>query len=135
MTGLKYNNLFTNDCVVRGKVSGEPMVSTRQMEAFGDGNFSIDCLYVTHSRVFGDEAHRHSFAQYMCFFSANPTDTGDFDAEVEVYLGEEKEKHVITSPTIAYIPAGLPHGPIHFVRVGKPVLFLDIATVGKYSRL
>ena len=137
MTGQKYGKLFTHDCVIHAKISGPPMtmISTRQMEGFGDGNFSLDCFYVTHSRVFGDEPHRHSFAQYMGFLSSNPADTGEFDAEVEVYLGEEREKYVITSPTIVYIPAGLPHGPLNFARIGKPVLFLDVATVGSYSRL
>ncbi|MGD0660449.1 MAG: hypothetical protein ABSD38_20500 [Syntrophorhabdales bacterium] len=135
MTGTKYDNLFTNDCVVRSEVIGMSMITTRKMEGFGEGNFSMDCFYVTYSKVFGEAPHRHSFAQYMCFLSANPVDTGDFDAEVEVHLGDEGEKHVITSPTIAYIPAGLSHGPLNFARIGKPVLFLDIATVGKYSRL
>ena len=135
MADTKYDNLFTNDCVVRSEIFDMSMISTRKMERFGDGNFSMDCFYVTYSRVFGEKPHRHSFAQYMCFLSANPIDTGDFDAEVEVYLGDEGEKHVITSPTIAYIPAGLPHGPLNFARIAKPVLFLDIATVAKYSRL
>jgi len=135
MTGPKYDKLFTTDCMVRGEKSGEPMISTRQMAGFGDGNFSIDCFYVTYSRVFSEEPHSHSFAQYMCFLSANPVDPRDFDAEVEVYLGEEREKHVIASPTIVYIPAGLSHGPLNFARLSKPVLFLDVATVGTYSRL
>ncbi len=136
MTDTKYDNLFTTDCMFRSQIGGDfMMVSTRRLEGFGDGNFSMDCFYVTYPKVFGEGPHRHSFAQYMGFLSANPVDPGDFDAEVEVYLGDEGEKKVITSPTIAYIPAGLSHGPLNFARVGKPVLFLDIATVAKYSRL
>ena len=72
MTGTKYDNLFTNDCVVRSEIIGMSMISTRKMEGFGDGNFSMDCFYLTYSKVFGEKPHRHSFAQYMCFLRRTP---------------------------------------------------------------
>jgi hypothetical protein len=135
MTEKKYGGYLTRDCVVRSKVGDHLMMSTRQMESFGDGNFSIDCIYVTSPRLMIDKPHQHSFSQYLCFFSSNPDNVKEFDAEVEISLGEEGEKHIITSPTVAYIAAGLHHGPLNFVRIGKPVLFVDIALTGKYSRL
>lgn len=135
MTEMKYVRYLTRDCVVRGKVSNHLMMSTRQMESFGDGNFSIDCIYITSPRLMIDKPHQHGFTQYLCFFSSNPDDVNEFDAEVEISLGEEGEKHIITSPTVAYIAAGLHHGPLNFARIGKPVLFIDIAMTGRYSRL
>jgi hypothetical protein len=33
-----------------------------------------------------------------------------------------------------YLPAGLSHGPVTFKKVNKPVLFLDIAATGDYTR-
>ena len=81
------------------------------------------------------QPHKHEFPQYLHFFSANPDDGKDFDAEIEISLGEEQEKHIITEPTAVYVPAGLHHGPLNFARVTKPVLFLDIAVTGKYSRV
>jgi hypothetical protein len=81
------------------------------------------------------QSHQHEFDQYLCFFSLNPDDPNEFEAEIELSLGEELEKQIITTPTIAHVPAGLPHGPLHFVRVDKPMLFLDIAITGKYSRI
>ena len=50
-------------------------------------------------------------------------------------LGEEGEKHIIKSPAVAYIPAGLPHGPLNFVKINKPVLFVDIALSAEYTRV
>ena len=135
MTEMKYGRYLTRDCVVRSKVSDHLMMSTRQMESFGDGNFSIDCIYVTSPRLMIDKPHQHGFAQYLCFFSANPNDVNEFDAEVELSLGGEGEKHRITFPTVAYIAAGLNHGPLNFARVGKPILFIDIAMSGRYSRV
>jgi hypothetical protein len=81
------------------------------------------------------QPHVHEFPQYLSFFSSNPTDATDFDAEIEVYLGEEQEKHTIKSPSSVYVPAGLPHGPIKFAKINKPLLFIDIAVTGKYSRV
>ncbi len=135
MTSSKYEKYLTRDCVIPSKEDGRLMMSTRQLEGFGEGSFSIDCIYVGSPRLMIDKRHRHEFAQYLCFFSSNPGDPGDFDAEVEISLGEEEEKHVITSPTVAYIAAGLFHGPVNFARLGKPVLFIDIAMSGRYSRL
>ena len=59
----------------------------------------------------------------------------NFDAEIELSLGEEQEKQIITSPTAAYIQAGLHHCPVNFAKVNKPVLFVDVAIIGKYSRI
>jgi hypothetical protein len=111
------------------------MMSTRQLQSFGDGHFSIDCIFVATPRLMIDKPHQHGFAQYLCFFSANPGNARDFDAEIEISLGEEGEKHIITSPTVAYIAAGLHHGPLNFARIGKPVLFIDIAMTGSYARI
>lgn len=135
MTEMKYSGYLSRNCVVSSKVSNHLMMSTRQMESFGDGNFSIDCIYVTSPRLMIDKPHQHSFTQYLCFFSANPDDANEFDGEIEFSLGEEGEKHRITSPTVAYIAAGLSHGPLNFARIGKPILFIDIAMTGRYSRI
>jgi hypothetical protein len=134
-TGTKYDKYLVNNCVIPSKVSDQLMMSTRQMESFGEGNFSIDCIYVTSPRLMIEKPHQHGFAQYLCFFSANPNDASDFDGEVEISLGEEEEKHIIASPTVAYIATGLFHGPLNFARIGKPILFIDIAMTGRYSRV
>jgi hypothetical protein len=111
------------------------VTSTRHLESFGGGHLSIDSIYVTRPHLMITQPHKHEFPQYLSFFSANPNDAKDFDAEIEITLGEEQEKHIIKSPTAAYIPAGLLHGPLTFARINKPVLFLDVAVTGKYSRV
>jgi len=81
------------------------------------------------------QPHKHEFPQYLSFFSANPNDATDFDAEIEMSLGEEQEKHIVKAPTAVYIPAGMYHGPVNFAKVNKPVLFVDIAVTGNYTRV
>lgn len=135
MTGTKYEKYLTRDCVVPNMAGTRLMMSTRQMESFGEGNFSMDSIYIVAPQVINDRNHKHSFAQYLCFFSANPNDVKDFDAEIELALGEEQEKQIITSPTVAYIAAGLYHGPLVVTRLNKPVLFIDVAMTSRYTRV
>jgi hypothetical protein len=89
---------------------------------------------VLEPRLFMDKPHTHDFHQFFCFLGSNPHNIGELDAEVEVYLGEEGEKHVITTPTILHIPPGLIHCPMEYKRVGKPVLHLDIYFASQYDR-
>ena len=136
MTTNKYDDLFTTECVkIIEKRPEMAFMSTRHLETFGGGHFSIDCGFITEPHVMISQPHQHEFPQYLHFFSTNPNDARDFDAEIEMTLGEEAEKHIITSPTAVYVPAGLPHGPVNFARITKPVLFIDIALTASYSRI
>ena len=136
MAKTKYGQYFTTECIKPNKKrEGSFITSTRHLESFGGGELSIDCIYITEPHLMITQPHKHEFAQYLSFFTANPDDARDFDAEIELSLGEDQEKHIITSPTSVYIPAGLYHGPINFARVTNPFLFLDIAVTGEYSRV
>jgi hypothetical protein len=134
MADTKYGKYLTKNCIREGK-GGGTIMSTRHLDSFGEGHFSIDCGYIKSPHLMIPEPHRHEFAQYICFFSANPNVATDFDAEIEMSLGEEQEKQIITAPTVAYVPAGLPHGPLNFTKVNKPILFVDIAMIANYSRV
>jgi len=39
-------------------------------------------------RVINEKNHQHTFDQYLCFFSTNANDVKDFEADIEIYLGE-----------------------------------------------
>jgi hypothetical protein len=70
------------------------------------------------------ESHHHAHDEYLIFLGATfPDLCGAFDAEVELFLGPEYERHVITKPCVLYIPAGLEHNPCDIRRVGKPLFF------------
>jgi hypothetical protein len=92
-------------------------------------------LPVMEPRVMQEDYHKHDFPQFFCYLGSNPKNLAEFDAEIEVYLGEEGEKHVITSPTILYISPGLIHCPMIYKKVNKPVLHLDIYFSEEYVRI
>jgi hypothetical protein len=73
--------------------------------------------------------HTHQGSEVLCFVGGNPENMSDFDAEIEIALGEEGELHTITSPSVVSIPGGLVHGPLRFKRVAKPVFFLEVTLV------
>jgi hypothetical protein len=135
----KYDKYFSTEVIKEDpKHPGANVTSTRHLENFGGGHLSIDSIYITHPHMMISQPHKHEFPQYLNFFSANPKSAKDFDAEIEMTVGEtaEKgEKYIITKPTSVYVAAGLYHGPLNFKVVNKPVLFVDIAVTGKYNRV
>ncbi len=73
------------------------------------------------------QSHHHDVDEYLFFLGAQLPDlTANFDAEIEIFLGPEYEKHIITKPCILYIPRGFEHNPMDIKRVGKPLLFMPL---------
>jgi hypothetical protein len=97
-------------------------------------NTKCQLLYsiVTKAHVNEDTAHIHDFPIVMSFIGADPQNIEDFDAEIEFYLGGEKQ--VITSTAIVSVPPGLAHCPLIFKRIGKPIVFLEVMLTDNYSR-
>jgi hypothetical protein len=62
----------------------------------------------------------------LCVIGGNPRDIAGFEAEVEMSLGPEHEKHVIAQTACASIPENLPHCPLNIRKVSKPIVFLEI---------
>ena len=80
------------------------------------------------------EPHSHTFDEYLFFLGGNSRDIFDFHAEIELYMGQEQELHIIDKPTIVYFPKGLLHCPMNFKRIDKPILFQKFWLAPKYTR-
>jgi hypothetical protein len=92
------------------------------------GAFYMECVWVlprpagtgpAGARRVGTESHSHDYDEVIAFFGTNPDDPHDLGAEVELWLGDEK--HIITKSSLVFIPAGLKHCPLTFLRVDRPV--------------
>jgi len=131
----KYDKLITHDLHWKSPENPNLSVSgTRHLgNKWGGGHMSMDTNYVTKAHTMISQPHVHEFPQFLNFYSANPKDAYDFDAEVEVTI--EGEKHVIKEPSSIYIPAGTHHGPVVFAKINKPILFIDLAIGENYSRV
>ena len=120
----------------------EPYVKRAQLEAISVNSQQLmaDCIMIHQvfykpGFVVPAPPHAHDFGQVLGFISTNPMDCREFDAEVEVCLGEEQEKHIINVPTVVSIAKAMSHGPITITKINKPFIFLEIMLTSSYSRI
>jgi len=113
---------------------GFPIIAAVNVKQWEDSQLSFRMTPIAAPFVMEDKNHSHDYNAYMCFLGGNPLNFKEFDAEVEITLGEEQEKYVITESTVVYIPKGLKHCPLNFKRVDKPILFLHIFPSADYVR-
>ena len=120
----------------------EAFKTHHQLEGLSANGDEMDCdCILTHHVIFKPEVmlkepHVHEdFVQLLCFLGTNAMDVRDFGgAEIEICLGEEQEKHVITSPAIVSVKKGLFHGPLNFKHIPTPVIFLEIMLTRRYRK-
>ena len=72
-------------------------------------------------------SHMHNFDEVMLFIGADTNDLSKLGGEIEVSLGKEEEKHLISEPTAILVPKGLPHLPAVIRRVYDPFLFMTVS--------
>ena len=132
MNERKYSRYFIKRPILPGKFCDRLVFFSRNYEVVGEKNFSVLWNCITEPFLMVENPHSHDFDQFLHFYGANPVDIGDFDAEVEISLGEEGEKHVITEPTVLHLPAGMIHCPLEFKVVNKPIIFMNVALTPEY---
>ncbi|MEM3704177.1 MAG: hypothetical protein QXX79_07170, partial [Candidatus Bathyarchaeia archaeon] len=75
----------------------------------------------------------HPYDELLIFAGTNPDDILYLGAEVSIVLGEEREEHVFTEPSVAIIPKGLPHGPAKIKKLGTPIIQIALADSPEYK--
>jgi hypothetical protein len=128
MEERKYEKYFVTECTkprpdAWGPVGSGSFNMWRVEEMFPQSNISGSGVYFTKPHLMVNTTHVHDCDEHLFFLGTNFEDMNDFDAEIELYMGEEGEKHIITSPTIVYVPAKMIHCPLNFAKVNKPVFF------------
>lgn len=131
MTATKYGKYIIRRPVAQGGY-GPEFIYTGETDY--KSNFTIMFLRITKPTLMEESAHSHDFDMYLYFHSFDPDNMGDLGAEIEIGLGKEQERHIITTPTTVYIPKGMVHCPLEFKRVDKPVLFVHCTLASKYYK-
>ena len=135
--GTKYGKYFlrddrqppkANDFVGLNSIPPFPEIASPQTYFRGDsalpGATANIGWQVFTAPVCWETPHTHKFDEFIIFLGAEPPDfCKSFDAEVDFWMGEEFEKHTITTTTVIYIPKGLMHSPLNFRVIRKPILF------------
>lgn len=69
------------------------------------------------------QSHHHNVDEYLIFLGTEfPDLIGSFDGELEIFLGKEYERHMITQATVLFIPSGFEHNPMEIRKLGKPMM-------------
>ncbi len=77
--------------------------------------------------------HSHDFNQMMFWFGGDTRDMGELGAEVQLSLGTEQEKHMITTSSSVFVPKGMAHFPADIIRMDKRFLFLTVSCAADYQ--
>jgi hypothetical protein len=103
-------------------------------DQLGGAGCTVVFYYITETFEEGPP-HKHDAHQLLMFCGGDPKNIRDFDAEIEIALGDEQEIQTITSPSVVSMPPGLMHCPLRFKRLTKPVLFFEILLSKEYQRV
>ena len=77
------------------------------------------------------EAHTHDWSEFIGFFGFDYDDIQGLGAEIEYTI--DGETHLITKSFAAFIPAGVPHGPLIIRNVTKPIMCFTGGDCPKYE--
>jgi hypothetical protein len=112
----------------------EPRVwmESKDMEGF-NANFSYG--FVKKPTTFHplDGAIIHPYDECLVFEGTDNSDILHLGAEVSVELGEEREEHTFTEPSVVLIPKGTPHGAVKIKKVDRPIVHYSIGLAGDYK--
>jgi hypothetical protein len=73
--------------------------------------------------IIGEQTHEYE--TFFGFYGMEENNLTPLGADVELYMGPEKEKHTINTSALAYMPADTKHGPFIVKNAKKPFLFVE----------
>ncbi len=74
----------------------------------------------------GHPPHIHKDAELLFHIGTDPNNPADLGGEVELFLGAEMERYVITKSCAVYIPPGFIHAPWRALKTYRPWIFLEV---------
>ena len=86
----------------------------------------------------GETHMHHAVEEYLFFTGSDITNFFDFDAEIEISLGEDPENmetYTITEPTVVRVPAGMWHGPVVVKKLKGTINFEPFYPSGNYGKI
>jgi hypothetical protein len=74
----------------------------------------------------GHPPHVHKESELLFHIGTNPDDPMDLGAVMEMHMGEEMERHIITKSTVIWIPGGLVHSPWKALKIFRPFIVIQV---------
>jgi hypothetical protein len=76
-------------------------------------------------------AHKHDFDETLAWISGDPNDPYNLHGEIEIWI--DGKQNFIDKSFIAFVPAGVEHGPISIRRIDKPMFHFTAGMGKKYK--
>ena len=100
------------------------------------GAFYNECVWIYNAsgdvqKQGGIQAHSHDHDEVLGFFGTNLEDPYDLGAEIEFWLGDEK--NILTRTCLIFIPKGLKHCPLRVLKVKTPVFHFSAHAGKEYT--
>lgn len=97
------------------------------------GAFYMETHWFHKPTKYSPKKHTHDFDEVLLFMGGDPDNPGELNGDLELYI--EDERHLITRSCLVYIPAGVCHCPMNFLRVDRPIFHVSAGTTTKaYER-
>jgi hypothetical protein len=130
MVGNKYDKYFLKNAPPPGfKFVMGPILQRMDTRTIEGSNFYFIHWVLPHEKPhmkIGHPPHIHSEAELLIHIGTNPENPDDLGAEVELYVGPEQERHVITESTVVFLPPNFIHGPWNPLKTIRPWIFIEI---------
>lgn len=81
----------------------------------------------------GMDPHVHDYDEVLLFVGLDPEKPDYLGAEIEISVGMEQEKHVVSTPSVVVLPAGTVHGPLVTRKVDRMYGFSAICLNGEHE--
>ncbi|WP_448955600.1 hypothetical protein [Labrys neptuniae] len=75
--------------------------------------------------------HAHDYDEFLMWTGSDPHNPRDLGAEI--YFDMNGERRTITTSGSIFIPAGVPHCPLGFIRIWRPFLFTVLSLAPSYA--
>ena len=75
----------------------------------------------------------HPYDELLVFEGTDLTNMLHLGAEISVEMGEEREEHVFTDPTVVLVPKGTPHGPVNVRKLDRTIVHYTIGLAPDYA--
>jgi hypothetical protein len=103
------------------------------IEDIGDFGFHFNFNAIIAPHMLADPPHDHNCDEILFFIPTDMDNYPDLGGVAEIALGDEWEKHTITTAAIITIPPGINHAPIYMKKVDKPFYFGHMLMASEYS--
>ena len=133
MAETKYGKYFMSG-PVPGREAAKIIADLNGDMIQGSNRYLVNWIFPSPAELFGVDSwvqishgpHVHKSAEILMHLGTDPDNPYDLGAEVELFMGPEMERHIITKSTVIYIPPNFVHCPWTIKRVDRPFIIIQV---------